>query len=81
MLLHESPLQPIRILAISCFRLTKDLYSQQYLFAEENKKRVLTQVIDKVQDRFGEFVVVPGRMLSMNEKVLDRIAFGRIRQT
>ena len=73
MLLRESPLQPIRILAISCFRLTKDLYSQQYLFAEENKKRVLTQVIDKVQDRFGEFVVVPGRMLSMNEKVLDRI--------
>lgn len=76
-LLRESPLKPIRILAISCFQLTKDLYSQQYLFTEENKKRILTQLIDKVQDRFGEFAVTPGRMLAMNEKVLDRIAFGR----
>lgn len=77
MLLRDAPLKPIRILAISCFQLTKDLYSQQYLFVEENKKQALTWAIDRIQDRFGDFVIAPGRMLAMNEKVLDRIAFGR----
>lgn len=79
-LLRKSPLKPIRILTISCFQLTKDLYSQQYLFTEENRKQILTQTIDAVQDRFGEFVITSGRMLAMEQKVLDRIAFGRIHE-
>ncbi len=79
-LLAQSPQKPVRILAVSCFRLSHDLYSQASLFAQENRKEVITQAIDAIQDRFGEFVVTSGRMIAMEQKVLDRIAFGRVRE-
>lgn len=77
-LLLQAPKRPVRILAVSCFDLSSDLYAQQSLFSEENRKEVITQAIDSVQDRFGEFSISSGRMLAMDEKVLDRIAFGKV---
>lgn len=80
MLLLHAPQQPVRILAVSCFHLARDLYAQQSLFPQENRKEVITRAIDTIQDRFGEFVVSSGRMIAPEQKVLDRIAFGRIRE-
>jgi len=80
-LLAQAPKRPVRILAVTCFELTADLYVQKSLFREENRKEAITRAIDAMQDRFGSYVVSTGRMLAMNEKVLDRIAFGRIRST
>ena len=74
------PLKPIRILAVSCFSLSEDLYSQMTLFHDEDRKRALLRALDIVNDKWGEFSVVPGTMLSIHKqgKILDRIAFGRV---
>lgn len=78
MLLLKAPIQPVRILAVTCFDLTADLYAQQSLFAEGHRNVAITRAIDAIQERFGPFVVRTGRMLSMNENVRDRIAFGKV---
>lgn len=80
LLLQQAPKRPVRILAVSCFELAQDLYAQQSLFPEENRKEAITRAIDAMQDRFGPYVVSSGRMLSLEQKVLDRIAFGRVRE-
>jgi hypothetical protein len=44
---------------------------------DERKWRV-TDALDAIADRWGEFTITPGRMLGMEQKVLDRIAFGKV---
>ncbi len=89
MLVH-APKKPVRICAVYCFNLRYDLYRQESLLPEDQRKKHLTQALDAVHDRWGDFVVMPGRMLHMEpastrergrvqrgeHKVLDRIAFG-----
>lgn len=47
-------------------------------FTDESRKKAPTQAIDQLTDRWGQFMVVPARMLSMEQKVIDRIAFGGV---
>ncbi len=79
-LTNIQPLKPVRILAVSCFALQQDLYNQQTLFANEEKKRSLVQALDEINDHWGEFSVMPAAMLTVQKqnKILDRIAFGRV---
>lgn len=80
-LLHEaSPLQPVRILAVSCFDLQEDVHQQLTLFRNEIGQRSLTHAMDKVNNIWGEFTLIPATMLSVQKqnKILDRIAFGRV---
>ncbi len=37
---------------------------------------ILARAADEVNDRYGEFTVVPATMANMDEIILDRIAFG-----
>ncbi len=76
--LAGAPTLPVRILAVSCFDLSPYLYDQQSIFTDETKKVNLTKALDALADRWGDFIVTPGRMLGMGQKALDRIAFGRI---
>ncbi len=76
-ILKVAPERPVRILAVFCYQLDHDIYTQMSLLPEENKKRDITIAIDKVQERFGDFVITPGRMMNMEQRVLDRIAFGK----
>ncbi len=71
--------KPVQILAVNCFRLSKTLYQQKTLLGDEDKKIRLTQALDTIHNRWGDFVVTPGRMLGMENKVLDRIAFGGVK--
>jgi DNA polymerase-4 len=75
-LLKEAPDYLVRILAVSCFHLEERLYIQETLFEQEGKERQLTQAMDKIAERWGEWIVVPGRLLSVDQKIHDRIAFG-----
>ena len=77
MLIGAPPDHPVRILAVYCYALESDIYAQLSLLPEENKKRNVAIALDRVQERFGDFVVAPGRMLGMGQWVLDRIAFGK----
>ena len=78
-ILNDSPAKPVRILAVTCFSLTPDVYAQQTLLGQDHEKESLTRAIDTIEDRWGEFTVIPARMLAMEQKVLDRIAFGGMR--
>jgi DNA polymerase-4 len=74
------PAKGVRILAIACFALEEAMREQLELFVSRERVRRLTKAIDQINDRWGEFVVRPGRMLGMERKILDRIAFGGIKE-
>ncbi len=75
-ILLSAPTRPVRILAVTSYALNTHLYAQQSLFADGQKKECVTEAIDAIDKRWGEFTLFPGRMLAMEQKVLDRIAFG-----
>jgi hypothetical protein len=39
----------------------------------------VSEAMDKVNDRWGEFVVTPALMLGMEKIILDRISFGGVK--
>ena len=78
-LLSLSPPKPIRVLAVSSFLLAENLYGQLTFFRNEEKQRALTAAVDKINNRWGEFALVPGLMMNMDKTILDRIGFGVVR--
>lgn len=66
-------------IAISCFEL-KSLFDITPSLFETNieKKRKISLALDKVNDRYGEYVIFPALMMDMKNTILDRIAFGKI---
>ncbi len=76
-ILFQAPQKEVRLLAVSSFALDNSGKEQLGLFVSQDKKRVLTDALDHIADRWGEFSVFPARMLGMEHKVLDRIAFGK----
>jgi len=68
--------QPARELAVSCFNLVKKAEDQLDLFTDLGKKRKLVSAVDQVNQRWGNFVITPARMLAAADYVPDRIAFG-----
>lgn len=80
-LLARCPYQkPVRNLAVSCFNLRRQNSTQLVLFENIQKKRRLTQAIDEMKQRYGDYVITPAIMLGTTENVPDRISFGGIRE-
>ncbi|MBI2028879.1 hypothetical protein HYT02_00485 [Candidatus Gottesmanbacteria bacterium] len=79
-ILKRKPDKEVKILAVSCYLLEKNLYNQLGFFEDEASKRKLSQAVDKINDRYGDFVVSSARMMGLDNKVLDRIAFGGIKE-
>lgn len=77
-LLTQSPAKPIRILAVTSFNLMPRGTGQIGLWNMDERKWKITDAIDAIADRWGEFSVTPGTMIAMEQKVLDRIAFGKV---
>lgn len=68
-------------LAVSCFQLTPRHFLQQELFeTDREKKRRVSDAADKINDRFGDFVITPALMMGMDNLVVDRIAFGGVKE-
>jgi DNA polymerase-4 len=42
-------------------------------------KRRMSDAIDIINNRYGEYVVTPATMMDMRGEILDRIAFGQVR--
>lgn len=58
----------------------KSIYPQQEsLFEETRKKNKLALALDAVNNRYGTFTIHPATMLDMNGTILDRIAFGKVK--
>lgn len=79
-LLSQAPDRPVRILSVSSFALTDDQTVQLDFFSDEKGKRDLIRAVDSISDRWGDFTVMPARMLNMERRVLDRIAFGGVKE-
>ncbi|MFZ5933072.1 MAG: DNA polymerase Y family protein [Patescibacteria group bacterium] len=72
--------KPVRGIAVSLFNLTREPSLQLDLFENEGRKENLVKAIDAVNERWGDFVVTPGRMLGTEKVVIDRIAFGGVKE-
>ena len=49
------------------------------LSSAKNASRV-SEAMDKINDRWGEFVIMPALMMDMEDIILDRIAFGGVKE-
>ncbi|MDP3955609.1 MAG: DNA polymerase IV [bacterium] len=80
-LLNHCPYRkPVRVLAESCFNLEKQEHSQLTLLDDLFKKENLVKAIDKVNEKWGLFTLAPARMLGTEKEVIDRIAFGGVKE-
>lgn len=41
--------------------------------------RHVSDAVDEINNRYGEFVITPGAMMDMQGEILDRVAFGSVR--
>lgn len=78
-LLIQAPAKPIRILAVTSFNLTPRGTGQISMWNTDERKWRITDAIDAIANRWGEFTIMPAIMFGVEQKVLDRIAFGRIK--
>jgi DNA polymerase-4 len=80
-ILSLAPLRkPVRELAVSCFNLRNSASTQLDLFENIEKKIKITSAIDGVNERWGDYVITPARMLGAKESVPDRISFGGVKE-
>lgn len=79
--LCESPYKkPVRELAVSVFNLLKSDQTQLELFDDVVKREKLVDAVDEANERWGDYVVTPARVLSERGAVPDRIAFGGVKE-
>ena len=72
---------PVRALAVSCFNLAPyDDSMQLTLFEDKVKKKKLVEALDKINSRWGDYIITPALMLGTESNVPDRIAFGGVKE-
>lgn len=72
-------------ISVHCYDLSKEARDQVGLFEmkEDVIKRKLhdvSEAMDTLNDKYGEFTVTSAKMMDMDDTVLDRIAFGNVRE-
>jgi len=68
-------------MSVSVYRLKVCEPEQLGLFdGSRIDKKALAKATDEVNDRYGEFTLVPAIMASMDDIILDRIAFGNVKE-
>jgi hypothetical protein len=45
-----------------------------------SKSRAVTEAMDKINDKYAEFVITPALMMGMDETIIDRISFGGVEE-
>lgn len=80
-LLELSPIKAsFRNIAVSVFGLTSKNLLQLEIFEDILKKEKLTNCLDQINEKFGDFYIHPTRMINVNENIKDRISFGSLDQ-
>lgn len=69
----------VRMMVVSCYALEPSNMSQVSLLDEVNREIWLTQAVDEINHRFGEFTVTFGSSLSAKGVVKQKIPFGSTR--
>jgi DNA polymerase IV len=68
----------VRNLAVSVYDLIPNTSEQLELFASPT--HAVSEASDKINDRWGEFVITPALMMGMDDIILDRISFGGVKE-
>jgi DNA polymerase IV len=68
----------VRNLAVSVYDLIPSTSEQLELFASPT--HAVSEASDKINDKWGEFVITPALMMGMEDIILDRIAFGGVKE-
>lgn len=66
----------VRNLAISVYDLIDDKSEQLEIFNVPT--HAVSDSADEMDDRYGEFTVIPALMLGMKDTIIDRVAFGSV---
>lgn len=72
--------KPVSQLFVSVFGLFKSSNLQLDLFEDSAKKERLVEACDRVNERWGSFIIAPARILDTESLVQDRIAFGGVKE-
>lgn len=67
-------------LAESVFNLEKNAHEQISLLEDHQKKRNLVDAMDKINEKYGYYVITPAMMLGTKNLAPDRVAFGGIKE-
>ena len=70
-------LMPVRLAAVSVSRLAP-VTGQLSIFGGREKGKDLSRALDRINDKFGEYTVVRGRMFGRETAARDRIGFRKI---
>ncbi len=73
---HLSPWLPEQANLFEMPEITDGSLDMRGEFREYMVNKRLSDALDDVNDRYGEYVVVPGSMMDMKGTILDRVAFG-----
>jgi len=67
-------------LDVRCFNLADAKVVQEMMFElEKERKRKVAKALDKINDKWGERTIYPALMLGREKEVIDRIAFGGVK--
>jgi DNA polymerase-4 len=80
LLREANPVSPVGNIAISCFSLSKVANQQTELFADVIKKEELAKACDSVNEKWGDFTLSVAKSFKGENLVLDRIAFGGVKE-
>jgi len=79
LLLEASPQSPVLNIAVSCYDLERKDNLQLSFFDDVERKENLTDAVDTINRRWGDFTISNARSLGGAKVVLDRISFGGVK--
>jgi DNA polymerase IV len=68
----------VRNLAVSVYDLVPHQTEQLELFA--SRSHAVAEAMDKINDKYGDFTLTPALMMDMDDTIIDRIAFGGVKE-
>jgi len=76
-ILQLAPTKPIHTVFVGVYDIISDLYTQLTMDEHEIQKQARTVAIDHITNRFGSNSIASAFTLAANQKIIDRIAFGK----
>ena len=67
----------VRNLAVSVYALVPQQSEQLEMFT--SRSHAVAAAMDRINDKYGEFVITPALMMGMDDTIIDRIAFGGVK--
>lgn len=70
-------------LSVSCYGLDSSGKSQPSLFDfndSKEKDRKVSDAMDEINNKYGEFVITPALMMGMSNQIIKRVPFGNVKE-